>query len=43
VDMAKAICASAPGSAAFFNLAEESRELPRIAARKVNGAPGTKH
>jgi len=43
VEMTKAICASAPGSAAFFNLAEESRELPRIAARKVNGAPGTKH
>ena len=30
VDLVKAVGGSAPGSAKFFNLPEESRELPKI-------------
>jgi hypothetical protein len=45
VDMAKAVCASSPGSTAFFGIAEESRDIPKLggprpAARKprINGS-----
>ena len=31
VDLLKAVSGSRPGSPAFFGIAEESRELPRIA------------
>lgn len=36
VDMARAICATGPGSAAFFGL-PEGRDVPKIAARRING------
>jgi hypothetical protein len=33
VELVKAVSGSAPGSAAFFNLAEEARELPKRIAQ----------
>ncbi len=37
VDLVKAVCGSTPGSAAFFNLPEDARELPKIVDSRAGG------